>query len=139
MNPLLLLLLLVSTGVVLTTIGCRRSATGNASAELDVAAGKFTTAAPAPAPANTPEAAPAPAPAQEMQQAVRAYKGGQFEDAVNRLQKLRATPGLSAQQQMALNDAMAAVMNDIYALAAQGDQRAAQAVKQYEKLQTQQR
>lgn len=74
-----------------------------------------------------------------MQQAVQAYKGGQFEDAVVRLQKLRATPAMSPQQQMALNDAMAAVMTDIYALAAKGDLRAVQAVKQYEKMQTQKR
>jgi hypothetical protein len=74
-----------------------------------------------------------------MQQAVQAYKGGQFEDAVVRLQRLRATPAMSAQQRMALNDAMAAVMTDIYALAAKGDPRAVQAVKQYEQLQTQKR
>ncbi len=40
---------------------------------------------------------------------------------------------------MAMNDAMAAVMTDIYALAAKGDGRAIQAVKQYEQLQTRQR
>lgn len=135
MKSLILPLLLVFTGVVLTTNGCRRKTGGNASAELEVAASTFT----ATVPAASPGTAPAPAPAQDMQQAVQAYKGGQFEDAVNRLQKLRATPGMSAHQQMALNDAMAAVMNDIYSLAAQGDQRAVQAVKQYEKLQTQKR
>ncbi len=70
-----------------------------------------------------------------MQQAVQSYKAGQFEDAVVRLQQLRATPTMSAQQRMALNDAMAAVMGDIYALAAKGDPRAVQAVKQYELLQ----
>lgn len=72
-----------------------------------------------------------------MKQAVQAYKGGQFEDAVTRLQKLRATTTMTAQQRMALNDAMAAVMGDTYALAAKGDQRAIQAIKQYEKMQTQ--
>ena len=46
---------------------------------------------------------------------------------------------MTAQQRMALNDAMAAVMTDIYAQAAKGDQRAIQAVKQYEKMQTQRR
>lgn len=44
---------------------------------------------------------------------------------------------MTGPQRMALNDAMAAVMNDIYALAAKGDARAIQAVKQYEKMQTQ--
>ncbi len=70
-----------------------------------------------------------------MKQAVEAYKGGQLEDAVTRLQKLRATTTMTAQQRMALNDAMAAVMTDIYALAAKGEPRAVQAVKQYELLQ----
>lgn len=40
---------------------------------------------------------------------------------------------------MALNDALVAVMGDIYALAAKGDPRAAQAVKQYELLQNKSR
>lgn len=74
-----------------------------------------------------------------MKQAVQAYKGGNFEDAVTRLQSLRATTSMSAQQRMALNDAMAAVMGDIYALAAKGDARAIQAVKQYEQMQTKRR
>lgn len=46
---------------------------------------------------------------------------------------------MSGQQRMALNDAMAAVMGDIYALAAKGDPRAVQAVKQYELLQNKSR
>lgn len=74
-----------------------------------------------------------------MKQAAEAYKGGQLEEAVTQLQKLRATTAMTAQQRMALNDAMAAVMGDIYALAAKGDGRAIQAVKQYEKLQSQRR
>ena len=85
--------------------------------------------------APTPTAAPAPA--QEMKQALTAYKGGELQDAVTRLQKLRATPVLTPQQRIALNDAMAAVMTEIYALAAKGDARAIQAVKQYERMQTQ--
>ena len=87
-------------------------------------------------PEPPPDATPAPAPAQEMKQAVAAYKSGDLEDAVTRLQKLRATPVMSPQQRMALNDAMAAVMGEIYGLAANGNQRAIQAVKQYETLQT---
>jgi hypothetical protein len=139
MKPHSHLALITAIGVGLLLGGCKRKDGGIANAELDVAAGKFATAAPASAPVATPGAAPAPAPAQEMQQAVQAYKGGQFEDTVVRLQKLRATPAMSPQQQMALNDAMAAVMTDIYAMAAKGDQRAIQAVKQYEKMQTQKR
>ncbi len=82
-----------------------------------------------------PAAPPAP-PAQEMKQAMAAYKGGDLDDAVRRLQKLRATPVLSAEKRMAVNDATAAVMAEIYALAAKGDARAIQAVKLYEDIQT---
>lgn len=38
---------------------------------------------------------------------------------------------------MALNDAMAAVMSEVSTLAAKGDPGAAEALQQYEKLQTQ--
>ena len=90
------------------------------------------TAAAAPA----AQSAPAPTPAQEMNQAMTAYKAGDLDDAVRRLQKLRATPVLSAEKRMALNDATAAVMAEIYALADKGDARAIQAVKLYEEMQT---
>ena len=74
-----------------------------------------------------------------MKQALAAYKSGDLQDAVTRLQKLRATPAMTPQQRIALNDAMAAVMTEIYGLAAKGDARAMQAVKQYEQMQTQSR
>jgi|ERR1044071_241240 PBP1b-binding outer membrane lipoprotein LpoB len=80
--------------------------------------------------------APTSSPAQEMNQAMTAYKAGDLDDAVRRLQKLRATPVLSAEKRIAVNDATAAVMGEIYALAAKGDARAMQAVKLYEQMQT---
>lgn len=139
MKSTCLLFAICSACLALAVSGCRRKAAGGSSTEVESAASKFVAAEPAPATTPAPGTAPAPASAQEMQQAVQAYKGGQFEDAVIRLQRLRAAPAMTPQQRMALNDAMAAVMADIYALAAQGDQRAVQAVKQYEKLQTQRR
>jgi hypothetical protein len=104
----------------------------------------------APSPEPTPEPTPsAPAepvaiaqpalptsPAQQMQLAIRSYKSGELEDAVVRLQKLRATPTLTSQQRMALQDSVAAVMTEVYTLASQGNERAVQAVKQYEEMQT---
>jgi hypothetical protein len=84
--------------------------------------------------AQTP--APAQSQGQEMKQAITAYKAGELEDAVARLQKLRATPVMSAEKRMALNDAMAAVMSEIYTLAEKGDPRAIQAKKLYEQMQT---
>jgi hypothetical protein len=71
-----------------------------------------------------------------MKQALVAYKAGDLEDAVTRLQKLRMTVALTAQQRMAVQDGVAAVMTEIYGRASQGDARAIQAVKQYEEMQT---
>ena len=73
-----------------------------------------------------------------MNQALASYKSGNFEDAVTQLQKLRAQPVMTPQQRMALQDAMAAVMTDIYTRAANGDARAQQAVKEYERMQNSQ-
>jgi hypothetical protein len=75
-------------------------------------------------------------PAKEVKEALSDYKAGKFEDAVTRLQLLRAQPVLSPQQRMALQDSMAAVMTEIYAQAEKGDARAKAAVAQYEKMQT---
>jgi len=77
-----------------------------------------------------------PPPAQQMQQALASYKAGNLEDAVTRLQKLRATAALSPEQRMSLQDAVAAVMGEVYTMAAKGDTRAIAAVKQYEQMQT---
>jgi len=92
-----------------------------------------------PAPANPSAITAEPAPAQQVRDAIAAYKAGNLEDAVTRLQKLRATPAMAPEQRIALNDAMAAVMSEIYVLAAKGDSRAVGAVKQYEQMQTQRR
>jgi len=71
-------------------------------------------------------------PSQQMSQAMTLYKNGEYENAMTRLQTLRERATLSAQQNMALQDAMAAVMTDIYTRASKGDARAQLAVKQYE-------
>ena len=92
---------------------------------------------PAPTPAATQPVQPAASPAQQLRTAIAAYKGGNLEDAVTRLQKLRATPVMAPEQRIAVNDAIASVMNEIGAMAAKGDARAIAAAKQYEQLQTQ--
>lgn len=141
MKPNCSFLLTLCLGVAVTAVGCRpKATTGPATTELEKAERVLATAPATPAPVPAPGSPPAEAaPAQQMKQAVEAYNGGKFEDAVTRLQALRATPVMTPQQRIALNDAMAAVMTDIYALAAKGDARAIQAVKHYEKLQTQKR
>ena len=79
-------------------------------------------------------AAPPVPPAQQMNQAMASYKAGNYEDAVTRLQQMRTKAAMTPQQRMALQDAMAAVMTEVYTLAAKGDARAIQAVKQYEQM-----
>lgn len=141
-------LVVCGMSLVVALAGCSHKS--DAKTELEKAASVMEQPAPAqppaPAPASVqteqppqpePEPAAAPAPAQEMRQAVAAYKSGDLQDAVTRLQKLRATPAMTPQQRIALNDAMAAVMSEIYGLAEKGDARAIQAVKKYEEMQTQ--
>src|SRR4051794_33869731 len=67
------------------------------------------------------QVAPAPPPAQELKQALVSYKAGQMEDAVTRLHNLRTQTSMSPAQKMALQDSIAAVMTEIYGLAAKGD------------------
>jgi hypothetical protein len=75
-------------------------------------------------------------PSQQLKGALEDYKAGKFQDAVTRLQLLRATPVLSPEQRIALQDSMATVMAEIYAMAEKGDKRAIEAVAQYERMQT---
>jgi len=139
----------VGTAAAALLVGCSHKT--DAKTELEKAAnalaqGDNTPPPPAPAPVAQPApaeasppaaepAAPPPVPAsQQMQEAMTFYKTGQLEDAVKRLQKLRATPTLTPQQRMAVQDGVAAVMNEIYEMAAKGDTRAIAAVRQYEEM-----
>jgi hypothetical protein len=88
-----------------------------------------------PPPQQTVPVEPAPQPVQLMNQAMTAYQGGNYQDAVTRLQRLRAQPVQSPQQAMAIQDALGAVMAELYSLAAQGDAKAQQAIDHYQKLQ----
>ena len=125
--------------------GCSKK---NADTQLQRAVAAMAQPEPAQTP-TTPEPMPQtpsqPAPqtsasprtqAQEMKQAMAAYKAGDLDDAVIRLQKLRASPVMSPEKRVAVNDAIAAVMGEIYALAQKGDARAIQALKTYEQMQT---
>lgn len=145
---------LLSLLAMAALVGCSHKS--DAKTELEKAAGVLA-ATDAPSPVSTPEPAPSEAqaasaaflasspdlatappatPARQMQQALASYKAGELEDAVTRLQKLRTATVLTAQQRMAVQDSVAAVMTEIYELAAKGDTKAIQAVKQYEEMQT---
>ena len=145
-------MMVLCASLAVAAFGCRQKT--DARSELEKAATTLAQEEPAQAPPPAPSqpaqslppsavpeapSAPAPAPAQQMSQALAAYKAGNFEDAVTRLQVLRATPVMTPQQRIALNDAMGAVMTEVYSLAAKGDARAIQAVKQYEEMQTMRR
>ncbi len=124
--------------LLLSLAGC--GGEPDANTELEKAAqalGQADAAQASPAPAQpVPTTAPATAvyqsPGQQMNQAVTLYKNGEYENAVMQLHHLRERATLTPQQNMALQDAMAAVMTDMYRRAADGDVRAQQAVKQYE-------
>lgn len=141
--------LAIPVALSLVLLGCGGEPDANTELQKAVAAME---AAPPPAPASPMPAQPqyrqpippaqqprpaTPPPAQQMSQAMAAYQAGHLQDAVTRLQRLRATPAMNPRQRIALNDAMAAVMTEIYTLAEKGDPRAIQAVKQYERMQTQ--
>jgi|SRR5579862_9654711 len=120
---------------VLLLSGCHKQ---DPVSELEKTASTMTSAQPAAPAANTsPAPEPAgPPPAQQVQAALADYKAGKMEDAVTRLQLLRAVPTLTPEQRMALQDSVAAVMTEIYTLAGKGDPRAIAAVAAYEKMQT---
>lgn len=140
----------VLTLTAATMLGCKKQADAGGALEeaaktIEQADAAQPVVAPVPQPASPqPAAAPAqPAPvvattavAQQMNQAVTAYKGGHYVDAVTRLQQLRAMTGKTPEQTMALQEAIAAVMAELYTRASKGDARAKAAVKEYERIQT---
>jgi len=143
-------LLYLATALLITVAaGCGRKP--EVKAELEKAAETLARTDTEPAPQAQPSTPASPVtdagpaetstepkvvPAQEMRQALAAYKDGKLEDAVTRLQKLRAIRTLTPQQRMTVQDSVAAVMNEVYELAAKGNVKAIQAVRQYEEMQT---
>lgn len=111
--------------------------------ELQRAATAFdpANAAPVPAPSvpqqvtmETPDL-----PAQRVNQAMAAYTGGNYAGAVAQLGTLldqgsRGKVPMTPQQYMALQDATGAVLRDLAARAAQGDQKAKMALDEYNRL-----
>jgi hypothetical protein len=117
--------------LLLAAAGCSKP---DPAAEMEKAAMALEKApAPPPEPGSD---APAVTPSQQLKGAMEDYKAGKMEDAVTRLQLLRSTPVLTPEQRMALQDSIASVMAEIYALAEKGDKRAIAAVAQYERMQT---
>ena len=137
--PVILLL------TALVVSGCHKQ--GSASSEMEKATKALEAAAPPPEPApvaaaavTAPATAPAQQPvtsqppAQQLSQAMAAYKSGDYEDAIMRLQLLRSKAAMTPQQTMAIQDAVAAVMAELYSRADKGDTRAKQAIQQWQAI-----
>lgn len=124
----------LAAAVLLTGAGC--SSKQDPSAELEKAAAVLEKAPATPAEAPAAEGAPAASPSAQLKGAMEDYKAGKIEDAVTRLHLLRSATVLTPEQRMALQDSIAAVMAEVYALAEKGDKKAIAAVAQYERMQT---
>jgi hypothetical protein len=121
--------------LIIGIAGCGRKSV-DAKTQIDQAAQEMVKAEAAqPSPATATATASPLKPAQQMNDALAAYKNGNLEDAVTRFQAMRARTAMSGAELMALNNAMAAVMADIYARAAKGDVQAQKAVQDYQRLQ----
>jgi hypothetical protein len=107
--------------------GCHRQ--GDANAELAKAVKELEQAAPGQPPAQAGTSLPV---AQQMNEAMVAYKGGDYLDAIMRLELLRSKATKTPDQMIAVQNAMAAVMAELYSRAKKGDTRAQQAIKQYQ-------
>lgn len=120
--------------VVIGLVACSKQ---SALSEMEKTAAEMEKQPPPPAqPAADGEpAAVSAAPAEQVREAVKEMKAGKMEDAVTRLQLLRAQPNMTPEQRMALQDSMASVMAEVYVMAEKGDARAIAAVAQYEKMQ----
>lgn len=71
-------------------------------------------------------------PAQQVSQAVTALKAGDYTETIAHMEAARSNPHKTPQQMMAIQDAMAVVMTDLYDRAAKGDAVAQQAIKKYQ-------
>jgi hypothetical protein len=118
--------------LVLVSTACKKE---DPMAELEKSAAAMEKAPAAPAD-GAAEANPGPAPAEQVKKAIADFKAGKMEDAVTRLQLLRGQSVMSPEQRMALQDNIASVMQEVYAMAQNGDARAKAAVAQYERMQT---
>ena len=134
--------------LVISAVGCHQQGDANAEMAKAVKALEQADAAqpPVPAPNSAPvagSAAPLAQPsqqpvstqpvAQQMSQAMASYKGGDYTDAIVRLQLLR-TKVKTPEQSMAIQDAVAAVMAELYVRAEKGDTKAQQAIKQWQEV-----
>ncbi len=116
--------------------GCSKKTDVNAELEkaVKVLDGSNPAQSPTPqAPTVQPQNAPIAqmAPAQQVNEALTSLKEGKYTETITYMESARSNPRKSPEQMMAIQNAMAAVMNDLYARAANGDAAARQAINKY--------
>lgn len=135
LNPFTILVLAVS---VLGLAGCSKKT--DASTELENTVKVLEKSNPQ-TPTLIPQAAGQPNPnaplnqvlaSQQVSQALTSLKAGKYTDTIIYMESARSNPNKTPAQMMAIQDAMAAVMNDLYTRAANGDMLAQQAIKKYQ-------
>ena len=115
----------------LLVVGCSKKP--DASTELAKTVKVLEQTAPAPQAAAQPSAnAPTALPAQQVSQALASLKEGKYTETIVQMEKARYNPNKTPQQMIAIQDAMAAVMSDLYTRAANGDSAAKQAIAKYQ-------
>lgn len=125
--------------LALAVTACRKPDPVQEMEKAAVAIEKLEKATPPAASGDYDPAKAGPPPAKQLKDAITDFKAGKMEDAVTRVQLLRSQTVLTPEQRMAVQDSIAALMAEIYALAEKGDARAAAAVAQYERMQTMRR
>jgi PBP1b-binding outer membrane lipoprotein LpoB len=115
----------------LTLVGCSKKTDASSELAKTVKVLEQPTASPQ---SQTQASANAPTtmPAQQVSQALTSLKEGKYTETIVHMEMARYNPNKTPQQMIAIQDAMAAVMSDLYARAASGDAPAKQAIKQYQ-------
>lgn len=129
MNKNISTAVVLSTLLILGTVGCHKTADSQIQIE-QAAQAMAQTETPHP----TASATPAASPVEQVNEALGAYKSGNYTEAVTRFQTMRGHTAMSGQQLESLNNVMAAVMSDLYARAAKGDAQAQAAIEEYRRL-----
>ena len=121
---------LVLVVLVLTLNGCHKGTSASTDTVL-----AHTAKVLAQAPHGQPVSSQANTNALQVSQALDSYKAGNYEAALGNMNAVIWNANKTPAQTIAVQDAMAALMTDLYARAAKGDVAAQQAIKNYQEMQ----
>lgn len=118
-------------GSTIVLVGCTKKT--DAGAELEKTIKELEQTKPAlQAPAQLQSSAQANQPAAgQLSLALIALKERKYTEVITQMELARSNPGKTPQQTIAIQDAMAAVMQDLYTRAANGDAAAKQAIEKH--------